>query len=58
MTIDELKRALVEVKKICNHTRNCKECPFYELPDFGCRLDIFPHSWFTSEWEVDLNATY
>ena len=55
LTISELKRALVEVKKICQNTSVCEKCPFCELPHFGCRLDIFPYSWFTAEWEVDFD---
>lgn len=57
MTIVELKMALLEIKKMCQTTRECKKCPFYELPDFGCRLDIIPYNWIINEWKVDLNAT-
>lgn len=62
MTIDELKRALVEVKRTCINTDRCIDCPFgwqYDNPAgcVTCRLSsdteemFLPLAWDVDEWE-------
>lgn len=63
MTIDELKRALVEVRDICAERRECYGCPFeIDLPDRHiCRLSpklytgILPEYWELDDWKEDSN---
>lgn len=61
MTIEELKRALVEVRDICKGRRFCLEpemCPFWNTEVGGCAIDsLFPHEWFVDDWKEDSNET-
>lgn len=61
MTIDELKRALVEVSKICLYS-SCCDCPFRDDTDDGrvlCRLSddenemFVPLCWSVGDWEEE-----
>ena len=58
MSIEDLKRALVEVKKICTDS-NCCDCPFarqYDSPAccVVCRLSDDEYEMFTPLcWDVD-----
>ena len=50
MSIEDIKRAMVEVKKICDKHR-CYECPFSN-PDYDiCRLNRPPLNWAIDDWE-------
>lgn len=60
MTTDELKRAMVEVKKICNKYACCK-CPFHK-PGGGvvyCAMNPYdenlgyPACWDVDDWKGD-----
>lgn len=57
LTISDLKRALVEVKRICARRGRCTEpdhCPFYCDQTDGCSLDhSYPEYWDTEEWKED-----
>lgn len=63
MTIEELKRALVEVKEICQ-THKCSKCPLYKTNGIYCPLiegedgvlDC-PGEWDIDDWKEDSNAT-
>lgn len=65
MTIEELKRALVEVKRICTERDNCFGCPFgKDMPDRHiCKLspklysDMIPSRWDVDDWKDDSNET-
>lgn len=62
MTIDDLKRALVEVRDICTNS-GCVNCPFHKNIGYSnlivCPLtetkygaDIsFPSEWFIDDWK-------
>lgn len=64
MTIDELKRALVEVRKICRNNLSCWNCGFRKGYD-SCplaRIDnagnpFMPEDWEFDGWEEDSNET-
>lgn len=68
MTIDELKRALVEVRKMCKDRQcvncplhkiepqsNIPYCPLYENED-GITVGV-PVEWEIADWEEDSNDT-
>lgn len=63
MTIDELKRALVEVRDICKNNAFCQTCPLNKK--FGsvivCRFHEekvwYPYEWDVDDWKEDSNAT-
>ena len=44
-TIDDLKRALVDVRTICKNHENCDGCPFNNERKFACPLNDFPARW-------------
>ena len=48
-TISDLKRALVEVKRICNGYKFCNGCPF---KGNLCRLND-PYDWNIDDWKED-----
>ena len=51
MTIEELKRAACEIKKICDNCHTCKECPF-NGEGAGCRFKApFPRKWMVGIWK-------
>lgn len=61
MTIEELKRALVEVKKICTDS-DCHDCPFGYDTGLGCVVcrisddeqEMFlPLAWDVDDWKGD-----
>ena len=66
MTIDELKRALVEVRKICTDS-DCCNCPFSSkdttntgvvmcrLSDDECEM-FTPLCWRIDDWKEDSNG--
>jgi hypothetical protein len=71
MTIDELKRALVEVQAICEKTEECIDCQLhteefigYRGKRFGCcplqvQVDYepgFPENWAIDDWKEDSNG--
>lgn len=58
MTIDELKRALVEVKQICSERDYCGDCPFgLDMSDRHiCKLSpqlysATPEKWPIGDWK-------
>lgn len=66
MTNDEIKRVLVEVKKLCEHTKcvacplhkaekgsNIPYCPLYENMD---GITVYPANWEIDDWKEDENA--
>ena len=68
MTIEELKRALVEVRQICEKTEDCIHCPFHtdEFLGYGgrlfgsCPLAVEvdyqpgnPENWDIDDWKED-----
>ena len=59
MTIDELKRALVEVKKICREHESCSNCEFSlclnsKFGVYSCKLaPSFDDACIPDEWEID-----
>lgn len=64
MTIEELKRALVEVSEFCADQRSCRECPLSwhrDYPPFYlCRLQDSksPMYWDVACWDKeDSNET-
>lgn len=55
MTIDELKRALVEVRGVCTGRQAtlvypCDGCPFN---DEHCRIDNPPEFWDIDDWKEE-----
>lgn len=54
MTIDELKRALVEVQNHCANylLPECCGCPFAD-PDGFCMMTGLPEYWEVDEWKED-----
>lgn len=57
MTIDDLKRALVEVRHFCENRTRCTEpdiCPFYNVDVQWCSIDgsEFPEYWTIGEEET------
>lgn len=58
MTIEELKRALVEVSTHCKNypLPECYGCPFADSDGF-CNLTSHPAYWDVDDWEEDSNAT-
>ena len=65
MTIEKLKRALVEVKRMCAERTFCDDCPFGE--DYTdrhiCKLSpklyssMLPCKWDVDDWKEESNAT-
>lgn len=54
MTIDELKRALVEVRDICAASWvDCVErCPLFNHKAFECPIqNRFPSNWEVDDWK-------
>lgn len=63
MTIDELKRALVEVRDICEDINKCIDCPFHKINEYthlpycplcapGTDFDLhYPYEWDTDDWK-------
>ncbi len=57
MAIDELKRALKEVNRICNMNYDCyNTCPFFDNQRMICRLKGSPNVWFVDDWKGGSNA--
>lgn len=69
MTIEELKRALVEVRDICRSKLTCYDCPFSDRKRrkdvYYCPIkfvskeanDIyFPEEWDVDDWKEDSNG--
>lgn len=65
LTISELKRALVEVKRICKERESCVDCPFSNpySRTVSCKLcDLFlvsrvpPMDWDIDGWKEDEHA--
>ena len=53
MNLDDIKKALVEVKRICDHHK-CYDCPI--AVDGRCRLltvSGHPVGWRVDDWEED-----
>lgn len=57
MTIDELKRALVEVRDICRSQTICGGCPFDDETSNSCPIMFRPDEWDVDDWKEDSNAT-
>ena len=70
MTLDELKRALVEVRDICRSHLSCVGCPFGDgtrIKDyFHCPIKhvdketnnrFYPEEWSVDCWKEDSNET-
>lgn len=64
MTIDELKRALVEVKRLCTERSSCDGCPFErDMKKIHlCKIaptveSAIPEKWPIDDWKEDSNAT-
>ena len=57
MMIEELKRALVEVKGICLKNDVCHGCLFYDTT-YGCPFEmaLYPAFWAVDDWKEDSNA--
>lgn len=48
-TPEELKKAILEIIRICEKRKTCKGCPFWD-DDLECRLRN-PTSWWTADWK-------
>lgn len=46
MTIEEIKRALLEVSMICGTTNRCSTCVFYTPLALECSLKDIPSRWW------------
>lgn len=57
MTIDDLKRALMEVSVICKKHDDCDGCPFNAERRFACPLKDFPERWKIDFCEEDTHET-
>ena len=58
MTIDELKRALMEVREICDAHPYCSQkCPFYMQLSDCCPMKFknYPENWDIDDWKEDSN---
>ena len=56
MTIDDLKRALVEVRELCLHQAVCSpQCPLFITNYGGCPMKYmdFPEEWPVRDWKED-----
>lgn len=53
LTISDLKRALVEVKRICAERGGCGGCPFGNEKSNFCPITDRPDLWNTEEWKED-----
>ena len=53
MTIDDLKRALVEVRDICAASWvDCMKCPLFNQNAFECPIqNRFPSNWEVDQWK-------
>lgn len=70
MTIEELKRALVEVRERCEAAEDCFSCPFSQKWQrwdgrvlAGCPFQVTvdyeagtPKDWSIDDWKEDANA--
>lgn len=62
MTIEELKRALVEIRDICKQHQYCIGCPF-KRGGRDCFFDrragraFLPDEWQFDDWKEDSNET-
>lgn len=56
LTISDLKRALVEVKRYCHHRSQTMDQPCEDCEFCGryCLIDNCPEFWGTNEWERKL----
>lgn len=48
-TPEKLKKAILEIVRICEKQKFCRECPFW-YDDLECRLRN-PMCWWTSDWK-------
>lgn len=55
MTIEAIKRALVEVKSICIH-EHCRSCPF-QTNAYKCKLGGLPIDWDVDDWKEDADGS-
>lgn len=59
MTIEDIKRALVEVSELCMNNK-CSSCPFAKRDDANatyCPLTYLPSDWDVDDFEEDSNDT-
>ena len=58
MSIDDLKRALVEVKRICDSNPSvfCDGCDFSDKYGF-CNLRGGPFNWDVDDWKEETHET-
>ena len=52
MTIEELKRALVEVSEICKKLTGCDGCPF-DTGKWYCPMQRLPKDWHVDDLKED-----
>ena len=57
MTIDDLKRALVEVREICRQRAQCGGCQFDNEKSNSCPIMDRPDKWDIDDWKEDTHAT-
>ena len=58
MSIDDLKRALHKVNRICNTNYECDgTCPFFDGQRMICQLKGAPNVWFVDDWKKDTHDT-
>ena len=53
MAINDLKRALVEVRDICAASRvDCTECILFDQKEFQCPIqNTYPSNWDVDHWK-------
>lgn len=50
MAIEELKRAVIEISKMCEKCSDCDDCPFWD-DALQCRLQAsWPQTWWLEDW--------
>lgn len=57
ITIPDMIRALVEVKRICRERAGCIGCPFNDSRKAFCRIAAIPHLWDIDDWKEDSDET-
>lgn len=50
MTIEEIKKAMQEVTRICKTEKMCRNCPFHSVY-YGCDFQGRPDCWSIKEGE-------
>ena len=48
MTIEEIKKAMQEVTRICKELKMCRNCPFHSVY-YGCDFQGRPDGWLIEE---------